>query len=168
MCRRRVERYAAIHADTERGVADAKRRLQARHCPWSVPPHHDRGRHCGVQFAGRWPRRWTQSAGPVTITGTLEAGATAVHRLRLERGVPAFVQLASVSPTGAIGLQFVSARGVALDRDFTDNARPGVATVPSGPGSYEVEVTMTACARSTCDYVLSRHERAGGQGPLTG
>ncbi len=89
-----------------------------------------------------------------TIDGRIEAGATALHRVAFERGREYRVRVEALAPGADVDLQLFSPAGHELDRDTSGQARPEVATVPSGSGRYEVDVTMARCPVERCAYRL--------------
>jgi hypothetical protein len=94
-----------------------------------------------------------------TITGRIQPGATAIHPVPFERGREYRVRVMAISPNSALALQLFSPGGRELDRDANATRVAEVATIPSGRGRYEVEVTMARCPTETCAYrlvVLSR------------
>ena len=93
------------------------------------------------------------------ITGRIQPGTTATHPVRFERGRKYRVRVTAVSPGAALELQLFSPGGRELDRDARTARATEVATIPSGRGRYEVDVTMARCPTESCAYrlvVLSR------------
>lgn len=87
--------------------------------------------------------------------GTLERGATGVHAVRFEYGREYRVVAACPGTCGGLTVQLFSPRGRELDRSQAPSPTADVATVPSGSGTYQVEVTMARCESETCDYSLT-------------
>ncbi|WP_239491272.1 hypothetical protein [Luteitalea sp. TBR-22] len=89
-----------------------------------------------------------------TFDGRLEAGATAYHPVLLERGREYRVRVEAVAPGADVDLQLFSPAGREIDRAIGHGIRPSVATVPSGNGRYQVDVTMARCPVQPCAYRL--------------
>ena len=105
------------------------------------------------------PGATTALEAATTITGRIQPGTTATHRVRFERGREYSVRVLAGSADAALSLQLFSRGGRELDRHANATRAAEVATIPSGRGRYEVNVTMARCSTETCAYrlvVLSR------------
>jgi hypothetical protein len=92
-------------------------------------------------------------------TGTLARGATGVHAMRFENGREYRIVAACRGTCGGLTVQLFSPGGRELDRHQRASQRADVATIPSGSGTYEVEVTMARCESRSCDYSLTVRNR---------
>ena len=88
-------------------------------------------------------------------TGTLERGATGVHAMRFENGREYRIVADCRRTCGSLTVQLFSPSGRELDRHERAARTADVATIPSGSGTYQVEVTMAGCESERCDYSLT-------------
>ena len=92
-------------------------------------------------------------------TGTLERGATGIHAMRFENGREYRIVAACRGACGGLTVQLFSPGGRELDCHQRASRTAGVATIPSGSGTYQVQVTMARCESRSCDYSLTVRKR---------
>lgn len=89
-----------------------------------------------------------------TIDGRLEAGATAIHVVPVERRRALHARVQAVAPGADVDLRLLSPSGREFARAIGHGVHPDVSTVPSAEDRYLVDVTMARCLADLCAYRL--------------